>query len=98
MAGAYEAATGDLVVETLDGAGLSATEMPAVLVASHGPFTWGTDPADAVDNAIALEAVADMATRTLALDPRAQPISPYLAERHFQRKHGPDAYYGQGRR
>jgi L-ribulose-5-phosphate 4-epimerase len=98
VAGAYEAATGDLVVETLDGAGLSATEMPAVLVASHGPFTWGTDAADAVNNAIALEAVAEMASRTLALDPHAQPITPYLAERHFRRKHGPDAYYGQARR
>ncbi len=92
---AYEAETGALIVETLEGAGLAALDMPAVLVASHGPFTWGQDAAAAADNAIALEAVAAMASRTVALDPDAEPMASYLLERHFLRKHGPDAYYGQ---
>ena len=100
MAGAelgdgYERATGEVIVETLAGLGLDATEMPAVLVSSHGPFTWGHDAADAVANAIALEAVAAMAHRTLALDPGVPPMSNELLERHFNRKHGPGAYYGQ---
>ena len=98
VAGDYEAATGVLVVETLAAAGLTAAEMPAVLVASHGPFTWGRDALAAADNAVALEAVAAMARMTLELDPAAGPMSPFLAERHYRRKHGPDAYYGQPRR
>jgi len=97
VGGSYEAATGDLIVETLDAAGLDPLDMPAVLVASHGPFTWGADATEAVANAIALEAVADMAGRALALDPGIGPISDALLERHFRRKHGPDAYYGQRR-
>jgi L-ribulose-5-phosphate 4-epimerase len=98
VAGEYEATTGELVVETLDTAGLTAAEMPAVLVASHGPFTWGADAQAAADNAIALEAVAAMASMTLELDPTVGPMSSFLAERHYRRKHGPDAYYGQPRR
>lgn len=98
VAGDYEAETGDVIVETLAGLGLSAPEMPAVLVASHGPFTWGGSAADAVDNAIALEAVASMATQALAVNPALEPMAGYLMERHFRRKHGPDAYYGQRRR
>lgn len=98
VAGDYEAKTGAVIVETIEGSGLSAAEMPAVLVASHGPFTWGRDAEDAVNNAIALEAVAEMATRTLALNARAEEMPAYLMERHFRRKHGPDAYYGQRRK
>ena len=97
VAGAYEHETGAVIIETLDGLGLSAAEMPAALVASHGPFTWGHDAEDAADNATALEVVAAMARQTFALNPTVQPIPTYLAERHFQRKHGPDAYYGQKR-
>jgi len=97
VAGEYEAETGAVIIETLDGLALSAAEMPAALVASHGPFTWGRDAQDAADNATALEAVAAMASRTFALNPDAQPIARYLLERHFRRKHGPDAYYGQKR-
>ncbi len=100
MAGAelgdgYERATGEVIVETLAGLGLEPTEMPATLVASHGPFTWGHDAAEAVANAIALEAVAAMAHRTLALDADAPSMNHELLERHFNRKHGPGAYYGQ---
>jgi L-ribulose-5-phosphate 4-epimerase len=97
VAGDYEAETGAVIVEALGAAGLDAVEMPAVLVASHGPFTWGADAAEAVDNAIALEAVAAMAIRTLALDPDASPLSRALLDRHYHRKHGTTAYYGQGR-
>ena len=98
VAGDYEAETGTLIVQTLKAAGLTAAEMPAVLVASHGPFTWGADALAAADNAIALEAVAAMASMTLELDPGVKPMPSYLAERHYRRKHGPDAYYGQPRR
>ena len=93
--GAYEAETGDVIIETISGRGLSPLAMPAVLVRSHGPFTWGRSAKDAVVNAIALEAVASMAAQTLALDPAAGPVPESLLRRHFDRKHGPDAYYGQ---
>jgi L-ribulose-5-phosphate 4-epimerase len=69
--------------------------MPAVLVASHGPFTWGATPDEAVTGAVALEAVAAMAWRTLALSPATGSIFPALSARHHERKHGPAAYYGQ---
>jgi L-ribulose-5-phosphate 4-epimerase len=98
VAGEYETETGAVIVETLERLGLHADEMPAALVASHGPFTWGNDAGDAVDNAIALEAVAAMATQTLAINPHIEPVASYLRERHFQRKHGPNAYYGQRRK
>ncbi len=97
VAGDYEAATGRVIVETLEAVGLDPIEMPAVLVASHGPFTWGLDPSSAVDQAVALELVASMAARTLALDPAARPMAPYLLDRHYRRKHGAAAYYGQRR-
>jgi L-ribulose-5-phosphate 4-epimerase len=95
--GAYEAETGAVIIETLAMLGLEALEMPAILVASHGPFTWGVDADSAVVHAIALEAVASMASGTLALDPDARPMSSALLERHYRRKHGATAYYGQPR-
>jgi len=95
IAGDYEARTGDVIVETLEGAGLDPLETPAVLVRSHGPFTWGADESEAVENAAALEAVASMARDSLALAPELGPIEDELLERHFRRKHGPSAYYGQ---
>jgi L-ribulose-5-phosphate 4-epimerase len=98
IGGDYELETGRVIIETLEAAGLGALEMPAVVVASHGPFTWGASATEAVENAIALEAVAAMATRTLLLEPRADPLDPALLERHHRRKHGPRAYYGQPRR
>lgn len=69
--------------------------MPAVLVANHGPFTWGKSPAEAVENAVALERVAQMAFGTLLLNPRQGAISQALLDKHYLRKHGKDAYYGQ---
>jgi L-ribulose-5-phosphate 4-epimerase len=72
--------------------------MPGALVASHGPFTWGKDAQHAADNATALEAVATMAIHTLNLNPAVTSAPDYLMERHFRRKHGPNAYYGQARK
>jgi L-ribulose-5-phosphate 4-epimerase len=66
-----------------------------VLVASHGPFTWGRDAGDAVHHAVVLEFVARLASETLRLNPELKPIQPQLLDKHFLRKHGPGAYYGQ---
>jgi L-ribulose-5-phosphate 4-epimerase len=93
--GDYEASTGDVIVETIEGLGLDALEMPATLVRSHGPFAWGVDEAQAVENATALEAVASIGLDSLALAPGLSPVDPELLDRHFRRKHGAAAYYGQ---
>jgi len=93
--GEYEACTGDAIAETLDRLQLDPLEMPAALVASHGPFAWGANTVVAVENAIALEAVAAMALHTLTLESAAEAIEDELLDRHYLRKHGADAYYGQ---
>jgi L-ribulose-5-phosphate 4-epimerase len=93
--GEYEARTGDVIVEALDRLELDPLEMPAALVASHGPFAWGADTAQAVENAIALEAVAGMALDTVLLESAAAGIEDDLLQRHYLRKHGAGAYYGQ---
>ena len=90
---AYEWETGNVIVERFEG--LNPMEIPAVLVRNHGPFAWGPSGAKAVENAVALEIVADMAYHGLTLDPSAKPPSLALSERHFLRKHGPTATYGQ---
>jgi L-ribulose-5-phosphate 4-epimerase len=92
IAGEYELNTGRVIVERF--AELDARDMPAVLVAQHGPFAWGADAAGSVENAIVLEAVAELAVHTLALAPAVAPASDDILERHFGRKHGPAAYYG----
>ena len=94
---AYEEDTGRVIVETLELAGRSAIEAPAVLVASHGPFTWGPSATAAVEAAVALEAIAAMAFRTLAIEASTSEIGGELLARHFDRKHGAGAYYGQRR-
>ena len=89
----YETHTGRVIVERF--AGLRPAEVPAVLVAHHGPFTWGRSASDAVHNAIALEAVAAMALGTLQLNPAAGALPGHILDKHHARKHGPKAYYGQ---
>jgi L-ribulose-5-phosphate 4-epimerase len=89
----YEHNTGQVIVERFTG--LDPLSMPAVLVAGHGPFTWGTDATDAVRNAVALEAVAEMAVGTRLINPGAQDLKRYILDKHHRRKHGPSAYYGQ---
>lgn len=77
------------------GAGADPAGTPAVLVAAHGPFVWGAEPQEAVENAIILEEIARMALQTLAINPKAERLPRALHDRHFSRKHGPSAYYGQ---
>jgi L-ribulose-5-phosphate 4-epimerase len=91
----YEERTGDVIVETFETRGLDPLETPAALVASHGPFVWGADVQHAVENAIALETVAALAFQTLAIEAEVEALDGDLLERHFTRKHGPGAYYGQ---
>jgi L-ribulose-5-phosphate 4-epimerase len=97
IGGDYELETGLVIAETIDGLGLDPLAMPAVLVASHGPFTWGATATDAAVHAEAVELVAAIARRTLALAPDAPSLGEALRRRHFSRKHGPSAYYGQDR-
>ncbi|CAA9317905.1 MAG: L-ribulose-5-phosphate 4-epimerase [uncultured Nocardioidaceae bacterium] len=89
----YELNTGRVLVETIEAGGGAALDVPGALVAGHGPFTWGESAAKAVEHSVILEAVAKMALQTLTLNAAA--ASPaHLYERHFTRKHGPGAYYG----
>lgn len=96
IAGAYERETGDVIIETFLARGIGPAQVPAVLVHSHGPFAWGSDPLNAVHNAVVLEEVAFMAFHALALAPDLPPMQQELLDRHYLRKHGPGAYYGQG--
>ncbi len=89
----YEVNTGRVIIERF--AKLDPLEMPAVLVAGHGPFTWGKTPDEAVQNSVALEKVAQMAWGTLLLNRECERIPGYLLKKHHRRRHGPDAYYGQ---
>jgi L-ribulose-5-phosphate 4-epimerase len=89
----YEWNTGLVIAERF--AGLDPLATPGVLVASHAPFAWGKDVDDSVNNAVTLEAVAGMAIDTLAINPQALPVEQYLIDKHYFRKHGKEAYYGQ---
>ena len=95
--GAYETNTGRVIVETFRDARISPEEVSAVLVASHGPFTWGADARQAVARSGVLEFLARMECTVRAVAPDAAGPAPYLVDRHFLRKHGGDAYYGQAR-
>lgn len=90
--GAYELETGNVIVRRFDG--MNPLHTPGVLVKNHGPFTWGKDAFDAVHNAVVLEQVAKMAHIAFCINP-ALSMNECLVEKHFSRKHGPDAYYGQ---
>jgi L-ribulose-5-phosphate 4-epimerase len=93
IAGEYEVNTGKVILECF--AGIEPLSVPAVLVAFHAPFVWGATVASAVANAVVLEAVAGMASETLAINPSASGLPAALLAKHFGRKHGPNAYYGQ---
>jgi len=96
VCGSYEYNIGGVIVERFSA--LDPDALPGVLAAGHGPFTWGPDPNKAVENAVALEAVAQMAAVTFALCPGVEPLPAYLLDKHYGRKHGPGAYYGQRNR
>ena len=89
---AYEASTGDIIAEAFEG--INPMHTPAVLVRHHGPFTWGKSADDAVHNAVVLEEVAKMASISVALNPNIE-MNNDLIEKHYNRKHGANAYYGQ---
>ncbi len=91
----YETHTGDTIVERFHSTGLDPMDVPAVLVKAHGPFAWGQNLGEAVHNAKVLEAVAMMAWHTVVLAKEAPVMNEALARKHFERKHGPNAYYGQ---
>lgn len=95
--GAYELETGKVIVETFNNREINPDYMPAVLVNSHGPFTWGTDAHNAVHNAVVLEELACMALNTQIIKGELEPMQQTLLDKHFLRKHGPNAYYGQGK-
>lgn len=92
--GDYELETGNVIVDRFKN--LNPVHTPGVLVKNHGPFAWGTSPADAVHNAVVLEQVAKMASIAYTVNPSLT-MNPLLIEKHFSRKHGPNAYYGQAR-
>ena len=92
---AYEENTGHLIVNELLRMKKTPMETPAVLCKNHGPFAWGKDAREAVHNAVVLEEVAKMAYRTETINPKAAPAPKELQDKHYYRKHGADAYYGQ---
>jgi L-ribulose-5-phosphate 4-epimerase len=94
----YELNTGKVIVEHFEKNQIDPAQMPAVLVARHAPFVWGKSAAKAVENGIVLEAVAGLALNSLALNPALTVVPDYLLDKHFLRKHGASAYYGQGAR
>src|SRR5262249_7698103 len=93
--GDYELNTGKVIEECFQAGAIDVTAVPGERVASHAPFAWGNSPEKALENAIVLEQVALMAILTQQLNPRVQPVPKVLLDKHYLRKHGPGAYYGQ---
>ncbi|MBQ7867544.1 MAG: L-ribulose-5-phosphate 4-epimerase [Clostridia bacterium] len=91
----YEFNTGRVIIETLTERGIDPAHVPAIICHSHGPFAWGKDAAQAVYHAVVLEEVAKMALFTVQVSPACEPAPQYIQDKHFMRKHGPNAYYGQ---
>lgn len=91
----YEKNTGKVIIEHFKNEKINPGEIPGVLVSSHGPFCWGTDSLNAVENAVTLEAIAEMNILTKTLNTKTKEISSYLLQKHFERKHGDCSYYGQ---
>ena len=94
--GEYEKNTGLVIIETFEERGLNPMYTPGVLCTNHGPFTWGKDAAEAVHNAVVLEEVAKMALKTELINPDVKTAPDSIRDKHFFRKHGENAYYGQG--
>ncbi len=95
--GDYEAETGNVIVETFESKGINPDDIPGVLVKNHGPFSWGTDAFNAVHNAVVLEEVANMNFNTMLINPGVEKINKNLLNKHYLRKHGANAYYGQSK-
>lgn len=95
VGGEYEWETGQVIVERFHSAGIDPLQVPAVLVRKHGPFTWGASGAKAVETAFALEVVAEMTMKAFQLNPNAPEAPQHLLDKHYLRKHGATAYYGQ---
>ena len=93
--GEYELNTGKVIIEEFKKRGLDPIHIPGVLVCSHGPFTWGKDPFEAVYNSVILETLSEMAIKTIGISPEVKPMQRILLNKHFLRKHGVNAYYGQ---
>ena len=93
--GAYEKNTGLVIIETFEERGINPMYTPGVICCNHGPFTWGKDAANAVHNAVVLEEVAKMALKTEMINPKVDPAPDTIRDKHFFRKHGANAYYGQ---
>jgi L-ribulose-5-phosphate 4-epimerase len=93
--GEYELNTGKVIVERFQKGGIDPDDVPGVLVASHAPFVWGATPQKALENAIALESIALMQLGAYQLNPKVESVPQVLLDKHFKRKHGPGAYYGQ---
>ena len=92
----YELETGKLIVQTFKKSNLDPLEITMVLVSGHGPFTWGTSAAQSVYHGAVLEEICKMALLTLTINPLANPLPEHIIQKHWERKHGADAYYGQG--
>ncbi len=90
----YEANTGVVIIETIKERGYDPMAIPGIVVKNHGPFTWGKDAAGSVFNAVVMEKVADMALKTLTLNSEST-LAQYVLDKHYERKHGKNAYYGQ---
>lgn len=93
---AYERNTGKVIIETVQNGGYAPLAVPGVIVRNHGPFTWGKTAAESVYHAVVMETVAEMAMKTKLLNPSAA-LPLYILDEHYQRKHGPNATYGQGK-
>lgn len=90
----YEANTGKVIIETIENRKIDPVAVPGIVVKNHGPFAWGKSPENAVYNAVVMEKVAEMDLKTLVLNPNAE-MKQYILDKHYMRKHGPNAYYGQ---
>lgn len=95
--GEYELNTGKVIIETFNNAGINPVYVPGVVVQSHGPFSWGKTPDEAVHNAVVMEEVGMMALNTKLLNPSVPDVDAFLLDKHFMRKHGKNAYYGQSK-